>query len=126
MEHARTGSIPLQQSHNAAARRGLDLGLILKYIVLVAAVFVTLFPMYWLVNTSFKARTEIFFTTPTFVPHTFTLENYVNLFASRNVGQFMLNSAVVVSLAVLISMAVGSVAAYSLARFRLLGGMERH
>jgi multiple sugar transport system permease protein len=125
MERARAGSIPLQTTQPAASR-GPDSGLILKYAVLVLAVFLTLFPMYWLLNTSFKHRAEIYYTTPTFFPSELTLENYRNLFATRDVAQFLLNSAVVVSLSVLISMAVGSVAAYSLARFRLFGGVERH
>jgi len=104
----------------------LRLGTVLKYAVLLLALFLVLFPIYWLLNTSFKVRDEIFYTTPTFFPTTPTLDNYIHLFATRNVGQFMLNSLVVVSLAVLISMGIGTLAAYSLARFRFAFGIERH
>src|SRR5579884_419937 len=111
MEQARATSVPLPQVREQAAPLRL---------------FLVLFPMYWLLNTSFKHRPEIFLSTPTFFPAQFTLENYRNLFATRNVGQFMLNSAIVVSLAVALSMAVGSLAASSLARFRLPFGAEKH
>jgi multiple sugar transport system permease protein len=98
---------------------------ILKYVVLVLALFIALFPLYWLLNTSFKHRPEIFLSTPTFFPSQLTIENYVNLFASRNVVQFMINSLVVVSLSVIASMIIGSLAAYSLARFRLPWGLNQ-
>ncbi len=105
---------------------GVSLGLVVKYGLLLLALAFVLLPLYWMVVTSFKLRPEIFLSTPTFFPSEPTLENYVNLFASRNVTQFLINSAIVVTTAVVLSMVIGSVAAYSLARFRLVFGLDRH
>jgi multiple sugar transport system permease protein len=109
-----------------AAEPRLQAGTVLKYVALVFALVVVLFPLYWMVNTSFKHRPEIFLTHPTFFPAEPTLDNYRELFATRNVLQFFVNSAIVVSTSVVLAMFVGSLAAYALARFRLAGGAERH
>ncbi len=89
-----------------------------KYLALAIALVLTLFPLYWLVTSSLKSDPELFRSTPTLFPEHPTLAAYRDLFAIRNVGQFLVNSLVVVSASVLASLAIGSAAAYSLARFR--------
>lgn len=45
---------------------------------LIVAVF--LFPIYWMLNSSFKSSAEIFANPPTFYPHDFYLGNYEAVF----------------------------------------------
>lgn len=88
-----------------------------RVILIVVAMFITLVPVYWMVNTSLKAQVEVFTTPPTFWPQNPTLDNYVNLFTRRHLGGYILNSIFIVGCAVLLSLVIGSLAGYSLARF---------
>jgi multiple sugar transport system permease protein len=91
----------------------------LRLALLVLALLITLLPVYWMEITSLKTQLEVFAMPPTFVPQQPTLENYVSLFANRNMGAYLLNSLIVVGASVLLALAIGSLAAYALARFRM-------
>jgi multiple sugar transport system permease protein len=88
-----------------------------RLILIVLAMFITLVPVYWMVNTSLKAQVEVFSTPPTFWPQNPTLNNYVNLFTRRHLGGYLVNSVIIVGCAVLLSLVIGSLAGYALARF---------
>jgi multiple sugar transport system permease protein len=92
---------------------------VLRLALLALALVITLLPVYWMAITSLKAQVEVFASPPTFVPQRPTLENYVSLFANRNMGAYLLNSLIVVGVSVLLALAIGSLAAYALARFRM-------
>ena len=50
------------------------------------------FPLYWMTLTSLKPQTEVFRVPPTFLPASWTLEHYVNLFWLTDFGLLFLNS----------------------------------
>jgi multiple sugar transport system permease protein len=104
-------SLPLR-----ARRRRIP---VLRLALLVLALLITLLPVYWMVITSLKTQLEVFAVPPTFVPQQPVLENYISLFANRNMGAYLLNSLIVVGASVLLALAIGSLAAYALARFRM-------
>lgn len=83
-----------------------------------------LFPVYWMVSTSFKNREAIMANTPTFIPLEPTISHYVELFSStgNNFALYMGNSFIVASAAVLIGIVIGVPAAYSLSRMDIPGG----
>ena len=91
----------------------------LRLALLALALVITLLPVYWMAITSLKTQVEVFASPPTFVAQRPTLENYVSLFANRNMGAYLLNSLIVVGASVLLALAIGSLAAYGLARFRM-------
>ena len=91
----------------------------LRLALLALALVITLLPIYWMAITSLKTQLEVFASPPTFVPQRPTSENYVSLFANRNMGAYLLNSLIVVGASVLLALAIGSLAAYALARFRM-------
>jgi multiple sugar transport system permease protein len=93
-------------------------------LALALAVLVALVPLYWMVQTSFKPNREIT-QQGTFYPHTATLDNYERLFENRNFGSYLRNSVVVTGSSVALSLLLGSLAAYAIARFRLWGRIER-
>ena len=99
----------------STTRRRLWLGM--RVILIVLALIITLLPVYWMVNTSLKTQVEVFTSPPTLWPENPTLANYVNLFVRRHLGAYLLNSVIIVGSAVLLSLIIGSLAAYSLARF---------
>lgn len=92
-------------------------------------------PLIWVLSISFKPVEEWQATPPTLIPVRPTLDNYVLLFQPGNpvgtVGQMtssaepvipsFINSLIIAPIATLISLVVGSLAAYGVSRFRLGG-----
>lgn len=89
----------------------------MRTVLIVVALIVTLLPVYWLVSTSLKTQVEVFTSPPTLWPQNPTTQNYIGLFTRRHLGQYLLNSITIVGSAVFLSLAIGSLGAYSLARF---------
>lgn len=92
---------------------------ILTYLGLIVALIGALFPLYWMATASFKTEVELFSQPPSLVPLRPTLASYIDLFVNRQFGRSLLNSVIVVSASLVVSMIIGSLAAYSLSRFRL-------
>jgi multiple sugar transport system permease protein len=90
--------------------------------VLVVAIAVALFPFWWMLVTSFKQPVDIF-NGVSLVPQHPTGSNYSRLFGAYHMGSFLLNSLIVVTVATLASLVLGTLAAYALARFRLRFGL---
>ena len=91
----------------------------------ILAVVAAVTPLVWMVLTSLKSNREIT-QDGTVVPTIFTVENYISLFSGRQFGSYLFNSVVITSLSVLVALVIGTQAAYALARFRLVGGLERY
>jgi multiple sugar transport system permease protein len=89
--------------------------------VLVVAVF--LFPVFWMVATSFKTPAGIFATPPQLVPAPFTAAAYRDaVFGDPIVLRAMLSSVVVSLGTMTLTLLLAAPAAYALARLRLPGG----
>ena len=100
------------------ARRRLRTGARLVAAVGVTAVF--LFPIYWLFMMSFKTAEEIYSYPPTWYPARFGLANYAVLFKDGDASTVW-HSLVIAGASTLIAMFLGTLCAYSLARFRTGG-----
>lgn len=88
-----------------------------------AAVFITaffLFPIYWLCMISFKTAEEIFAFPPKWWPSTLQFGNYAVLFKDGDAATVG-NSLVIAGASTLVAMFLGTLAAYSLARYRTGG-----
>ncbi|MHB8460964.1 MAG: carbohydrate ABC transporter permease [Candidatus Limnocylindrales bacterium] len=90
-----------------------------------SAIAFAVIPLVWMVLTSVKTNREITQDT-SLVPEGLTTANYVSLFSGREFGAYLTNSIVVTALSVAIALALGTQAAYVLARFRLWAGMQRY
>lgn len=90
------------------------------YLALSLLVIVFLFPLVWIISLSFKTRLQIFTTPPLLVWHP-TLENYAGVVHSADFLQAFVNSLLVSSGAVLLSLLVGVPTAYAIARFPFRG-----
>jgi multiple sugar transport system permease protein len=97
---------------------------VLVLLAIIFAVVVALVPLVWMLETSVKPNREIT-QDGTLYPHTFTFDNYGRLFAERNFGSYLTNSIAITAASVLVSLALGSLAAYAIARFRLWRRVER-
>jgi multiple sugar transport system permease protein len=90
-----------------------------------AAIAFAVIPLLWMVLTSLKSNREITQDSSIF-PEVLTPENYVSLFSGREFGAYLTNSIIVTAASVAIALALGTMAAYALARFRLWAGMHRY
>lgn len=82
-------------------------------------------PVYWMINTSFKAPKEVFQRSPTFYPHDPTLMAYEALTMPRGTRvpfvEAMVNSLIAAVGATIVSVVIGICAAYALTRLRFPG-----
>ncbi len=100
--------------------RGRPFEAVLRRIVLAAIVAVFLGPVVLIILTSLKTRVDALASPPLWI-FTPTLSNYVHIFDSYTFGTFMRNSFVAAGGATLLSMFLGTLAAYGLARFPFRG-----
>jgi multiple sugar transport system permease protein len=99
-------------------RRLLRLGM--RYAAAVVLAIIFLFPIYWLFMISFKTPAEIFAYPPVWWPANFQFANYAVLFKDGDVI-VVGNSLVIAGVSTLLSMVLGTMAAYSLVRFHTGG-----
>jgi putative chitobiose transport system permease protein len=98
------------------------LKLTLIYILLIAIALSMLFPLFWLIGTSFKSAGEDIFTfPPRFIPEQFTLENFQQVWVNYPFGRYLLNSSITAVLTVSLNLLFCSLAAYPLARLDFTG-----
>lgn len=98
----------------------------LNYVFVALALIVFIFPIYWLVNQSFKGTAEFTAMPPTLIVKHPTSANYRNLWVEQEFYKYALNSLIIAAVAAVTAVAVGSSAAYALARFRLPGNFNYH
>lgn len=90
---------------------------------LIAAFVITiffLFPVYWLFMISFKTADEIYAYPPVWWPASLQFENYIVLFKDGD-ATAVWNSLVIAALSTLLAMTIGTLCAYSLARYKTGG-----
>lgn len=89
------------------------------YVVVIAFVAWTLFPVYWMISGTLKTRRELIAIPPSWVPTTPDIGNYAALFADRpEFIRFILNSVVVSVVATVLAVTFGLMATYSLVKFK--------
>lgn len=92
------------------------------YICLTAIAFLMLFPLLWLLSTSFKSAGEdIFSFPPQLLPNQPTFDNFKLVWESYPFARYLINSTVVAVLTVILNLLFCSLAAYPLARLKFKG-----
>jgi len=93
----------------------------LIYFLAIIIVLISVFPIVWLVMTSFKTRVEIFSIPPIWFPK-ISFENYIAEFSGGSSRlPFLFNSLKVAFFSTLITIIIGSLAAFGMARFPVPG-----
>ena len=88
---------------------------VFKWAVLLIIMFFLLFPIYWVVLTSFKTNMESYLYPPTFLPKVPTLEGFINLFT--NYPEFFIyykNNIIVSALSTILVCMVALFSGYAL------------
>ncbi|MEG2604821.1 MAG: carbohydrate ABC transporter permease, partial [Clostridia bacterium] len=84
--------------------------------LLIAVLF--LFPLYWILVSTFKTDVEIFDKNITFWPRNFTIDPWITQLTDTDFLFSLRNSIVIAVLNMVLSTVLGATAAYGLARFR--------
>lgn len=98
---------------------------LLVYLALFLALLFFLFPVFWMLSTSFKTQHEFFANPPVFIPAQIDFHNYVGAMIpppdGRDGLKSLQDSLIVASLTTVLALLLGTPAAYSLARWRTGG-----
>jgi ABC-type glycerol-3-phosphate transport system permease component len=109
-------SVPHVPAH---FNRGKVVRLSLLWILNLLFLFFFLFPFYWQTITSLKPPSELYTTPVIWFPSHFVLTHYQNVFTQEVFAQNILNSVIVASATTFLSLLLGTLAAYALARLPL-------
>ena len=101
-------------------RRPSTRSLVWRYLVAIVVTLFFLFPVYWLFAVSLKTPQEIFASPPVWLPGDLQFGNFAVLFRDGD-AYTVLNSLVVATISTIIAMFFGTIAGYSLARYRTGG-----
>ena len=82
---------------------------------------IVLVPILWIVLGTFKFEKEITSYPPTFIPHSFTFENFVKVSGRIKIWRYALNSLIYAGGTTTIAMFVNSLAGYVYARYSFKG-----
>jgi len=107
----------------AAHNRSKALRKILTYAALWIAFVWAVFPFYWMIATSLRAKDEIFQRPPSLVPHTVTIQNYIDLLVGAQFWRFAMNSLLLTASVTLVSVLISVTAGYAMARHRFKGSV---
>jgi N-acetylglucosamine transport system permease protein len=88
---------------------------------LIVWAILTAYPLFWAVVSSFKSDNEIL-TDPWGLPGSLRFENWVRAWNAAHIGRYFLNSVIVVAISLTITMLLGSMAAYIIARYKFRFG----
>ena len=97
----------------------------LKYTLVMLALVATLAPVYWMITISFKREIDQFAVPPRWFSFSPTREHYADAFLARSFGQYLFNSLFVAASSTVCALVLGTLAAYSLVRFRLPYRLDR-
>ena len=97
---------------------------VVRGVVVALLLFVSLFPIYWLVAMAIRPTEEMTGLISD-VPHSLTLSHFVQLFTEKGFGQAIINSLQVTGVSLVLSLAFGLCAAYIIARHRFRFGLKK-
>jgi len=98
------------------------LNTVLTYLVVLVAIVLSLFPIAYLLITSFKPPEMTFALPPVWVFKP-TLKNYYDVFAGGTFTKYFINSLVIAMGSTAVALMLGSFAGYGFARFQFRGGL---
>jgi len=107
-----------QFAHSRRGRAALKASI---YGLLIVAIVVMCFPLAWMLSVSFRPNGEVTRIPPAWLPEVFTLEAYAKIFRNPKYLTVFINTWFIAVIVTVLSLALGSIAAYALARVRFIG-----
>lgn len=90
---------------------------IIRYTILIFATFISLYPLFLMITSSFKTKMEIM-THPLAMPGSFSFINYIEVWGKVKFSSYFLNSILVSALSVSCILLVSSLGAFYLTRYK--------
>lgn len=90
----------------------------MQYIALLATLLIIIFPVYWIIISSFKTQDEILTYPPRLFPETFTIDNYITAFQEYDVLNFLKNSLIITIATMILTVVIAAFAAYAMCFFK--------
>jgi multiple sugar transport system permease protein len=91
------------------------------FVILVILTLVVLVPIVWMTFSAFKTEKEIISWPPTFIPQSFTLQNFLDVQDRINILQYILNSVIYAGGTTFLAVIVNSMAGYAYAFYEFKG-----
>jgi multiple sugar transport system permease protein len=91
------------------------------YILLILALIWTIFPLYWMVKSSFTIDSEMYVARPSLFHFTTTIEHYIDLFQNAQFQYNVLNSLMIAAIVTAIGLVVSILASYAMIRLNYPG-----
>ncbi len=95
--------------------------LVAQYAAAIFVVCIMLFPIYWMIISSFKTSTELLAPVPTLWPNEFMWENYPNVLNRAPFVKYLINTLVTTIVMMMGELTIGVMAAYGFAKGEFKG-----
>lgn len=115
--HASGAPVTPRRHRPTAGDRAVN---VVAHTVLGIWTLLVLLPLLWMIYTSFKSSQEIL-TSPFGLPETMRWDNYTRAWQEARIGDYLLNTVIVVGSALVLVMVLGAMCSYVLARFEFRG-----
>ena len=91
--------------------------LVLKYVCLIFFTILCLYPLFWLLLSSFKTNSELY-ANPWGLPESFSLVNYIQAIQEGHILQYFGNSVIIAVSAVIVAVILSSMVSYAITRMQ--------
>jgi multiple sugar transport system permease protein len=105
----------------AKFRLGWLLGRILLYVTVVFVALITIFPIYWMLVSTFQPSQYTLHYPPPLFPKEITFYQFAELFANHPIARWLRNSFLIAAMAMLLCTALSVLGAYALSSLRWQG-----
>lgn len=99
-------------------RRGRAIYLTVLTLTILVFLLVFFFPLYWMVTGAVKAPAELALPVPTFIPHSFHPESYVDAWGKLRIAHYFLNTVYIALGGWLLQLTFDVAVAYALSKLR--------
>lgn len=93
----------------------------LSYALLIGAIVIICLPLAWMMTVSLRPNLEVMRIPPSWIPDTVTLDGYRKIFTNPRYVVVFLNTIFISATVTILSLVLGALAAYALARFTFRG-----
>ncbi|ALC89099.1 sugar ABC transporter permease [Bacillus sp. FJAT-18017] len=107
-----------QKNNNKRKRETVD---VVANVIIIFFAILNLFPLYWLVTSSFKNSADVIKMPPDWFPTTFTWSNYIDVFQNQPALKWTFNSIYVSLVTTIAVIIVSSMAAYAFSKLKFKG-----
>jgi ABC-type glycerol-3-phosphate transport system permease component len=91
------------------------------FILLFLGALIMLSPIAWMVSMAFKEQSEIYTANPKLIPNKITFQNFIDGWVKGGFLHFFVNSTVVTTIRVLLTVIINAMAGYAFGKYRFRG-----